>query len=89
MEKISGVLLGTLGLFYPLLIAFVIVFIYALIKRSWLAMLASAIVLYPDAWYFSGYPPFPWAKYFPVIPLLLAFIFFIMRNRRQKKVEWL
>jgi hypothetical protein len=60
VEEIMGFLLGYLRLFYPLLIASVIIFVIAVIKRSWIWMLVSAILLYPDAWYFSGYPPYPW-----------------------------
>ncbi|EPD54119.1 hypothetical protein HMPREF1210_00104 [Paenisporosarcina sp. HGH0030] len=82
MEGIIGVLLGTLGLFYPLLLASVITFVYALIKRSWIWMLISAILLYPDAWFFSGYPPFPWAKFVPLIQVILAIIFYLLKRKR-------
>ncbi|WP_342543252.1 hypothetical protein MHH33_06375 [Paenisporosarcina sp. FSL H8-0542] len=82
MEGIMGVLLGTLGLFYPLLLASVITFVYALIKRSWIWMLISAILLYPDAWFFSGYPPFPWAKFVPLIQVILAIIFYLLKRKR-------
>ena len=51
-------LLGQLGLFYPLLIASLITFVYARIKPSRIWMLLSAILLYPDAWFFSGYRHF-------------------------------
>lgn len=77
MEELIGLLLGSLGLFYPLLIASIITFICGLMKRSWIWMLLSAIFLYPDAWFFSGYPPFPWAKFVPFIQVILAIIFYL------------
>ena len=85
LEGIMGVLLGTLGLFYPLLIASVITFVYALIKRSWIWMLLSAILLYPDAWFFSGHPPFPWAKFIPLIQVILAIIFYLLKRNKSEK----
>lgn len=81
MEEVMVFLLGSLQLFYPLLIASVIVFVYGLIKRSWISMTVSAVLLYPDAWYFSGYPPFPWAKFIPIIPILIAVVFFIRKRK--------
>lgn len=84
MEGIMGVLLGPLSLFYPLLVASAITFVYALIKRSWIWMLASAILLYPDAWFFSGYPPFPWAKFVPSIQVLFAVIFYLIKRNKSK-----
>ena len=77
-------LLGQLGLFYPLLIASVLTFVYALIKHSWIWMLLSAILLYPDAWFFSGYPPFPWAKFVPLIQVIFAIIFYLMKRNKSK-----
>lgn len=77
-------LLGSLGLFYPLLIASVIIFIYALVKRSWIWMLLSAILLYPDAWFFSGYPPFSWVKFVPLIQVILAIIFYQLNRNKSK-----
>ncbi|PUB11126.1 hypothetical protein [Paenisporosarcina sp. OV554] len=82
MDGIMGVLLGTLGLFYPLLIASVITFVFALIKRSCIWMLLSAILLYPDAWFFSGYPPFPWAKFVPLIQVILAIVFYLLKRNK-------
>lgn len=84
MEAIVGVLLGTLGLFYPLLLGAILSFVYALRKRSWVWMLISALILYPDAWYFSGYPPFPWVKCVPCIQVILALIFYVNRNKTWK-----
>lgn len=77
-----GVLLGALRLFYPLLLASVITFVYALIKRSWMWMLLSAILLYPDAWYFSGYPPYNWVIFVPFIQVILAIIFYLMKRNK-------
>lgn len=79
-----GLLLGSLGLFYPLLIVSVITFIYALIKRSWGWMLLSALLLYPAAWFFSGYPPFPWARFIPFLQIIVAIIFYILKRKRAK-----
>lgn len=79
-----GFLLGSLRLFYPLLVASVITFVYAFIKRSWIWMLLSAILLYPDAWFFSGYPPFPLAKFIPFIHVVFAFVFYLMRRNQSK-----
>ena len=76
--------MGSLRLFYPLLIASVIIFVYALIKRSWVLMLVSAILLYPDAWFFSGYPPFPWAKFIPLIQVIFALIFYLMKRNKSE-----
>ncbi|HWI49014.1 MAG TPA: hypothetical protein VNU45_12400 [Rummeliibacillus sp.] len=84
MEGLIGGLLGTLGLFYPLLIASVITFIYGLIKRSWIGMLLSGILLYPDAWFFSGYSPFSWAKFIPLIQVILAIIFYLLKRNKSK-----
>ena len=84
LEEFMGLLLGSLSLFYPLLIASVITFIYALIKRSCGWMLLSAILLYPDAWFFSGYPLFPWAKFIPFIQVILAIIFYLMKRNKAK-----
>jgi hypothetical protein len=77
MEELMGFLLGSLNLFYPLLIASFIFFIYSLIKRSWISMMISAILLFPDAWFFSGYPDFPWVILLPFIQVLLAVIFYL------------
>ncbi|TKC18883.1 hypothetical protein [Robertmurraya kyonggiensis] len=85
MEDILGFLLGFLQLFYPLLLASIITFIYALIKRSWKWMLVSGILLFPDAWYFSWYPPFPWAKFIPLIQVIIAFIFFRTKGKEKSK----
>lgn len=84
MEVIMGVLLGTLGLFFPLLIASIITFVYAIIKRSWIWMLLSALLLYPDVWFISAHPPFPWAIFVPLIQVLLAIIFYL-KNRSKTK----
>lgn len=82
MEVIMGFLLGTLSLFYPLLIASVIIFVYALIKRSWKSMLISAILLYPIAWFIGAHPPFPWATYIPFIQVALAILFYFIRKNK-------
>ena len=81
VEGIISVLLGPLQLFYPLLIASIITFVYALIKRSWFWMLLSGILLYPDAWYFSGYPPFPWVKFIPLVQMVLTIILYLMKRK--------
>jgi hypothetical protein len=81
MEQLTGFLLGSLGLFYPLLIAAVLTFVYALIKRSWIWMLVSAILLYPVAWFFSGYPPFPWAKFIPLTQMIFALVFWLKKQK--------
>lgn len=77
-----GLLLGSLNLFYPLLIASVVTFVYAFIKSSWVWMILSAILLYPVAWLFSGYPPFPWAKFVPFIQIILAIIFYVLKRNK-------
>jgi len=87
MEVITGVLLGVLQLFYPLLLASVILFIYALIKRSWIWMLVSGVLLYPDAWYFSGYPPFPWVKIIPLIHVILAIILYLLSRKKENIIS--
>ena len=83
MEAITGVLLGVLQLFYPLLFTSVILFVYALIKRSWIWMLISGVLLYPDAWYFSGYPPFPWVKLIPLIQVIWAIILYLLSRKKE------
>ncbi|SEM22686.1 hypothetical protein SAMN05192533_101501 [Mesobacillus persicus] len=83
MEKLIGLLLGSFDLFYPLLIVSVFTLIYALVKRSWILMIISAILLYPDAWYFSGYPPFYWVQYIPVIHILLATNFYLRAGKKK------
>lgn len=84
MEEIMGVLLGSLGLFYPLLLASIITFVYAIIKRSWIWMLLSAIFLYPDAWLFSGYPPYPLAKFVPLIQVIWVIILYRLNRNKSK-----
>lgn len=84
MEKFMGILLGTLNLFYPLLIASVVLFIYALIKRSWILVLISAILLFPNAWYLSGTPRFPWAIFVPLIQVILAILFYFKKKNQVK-----
>ena len=68
-------------LFWFLLIFSVILFIYALYKKSWVIMASSGILLMPDVWYFSGYPPFPLVKYLPLLHLLLALLFYIKNKK--------
>lgn len=80
MEAILGLLLGVLPLFYPLLIASGIAFVYAMARRSWKAMALSGALLVPDAWYVSGYPALPWAKFVPLLQLALAIWFYAKRN---------
>jgi hypothetical protein len=84
LEEVIGLLLGSLDLFYPLLIASVIIFVYALIMRSWIMMLISATLLYPDAWFFSKYPPFPWVIFVPLILVILAIIFYLRKRNKVK-----
>lgn len=82
-----GILLGTLKLFYPLLIASFTLFIYALIKRSWILMLISTILLYPNAWYLSGTPRFPWAIVIPLFQVILAILFYFKKKYHVKLIE--
>ncbi len=79
-----GLLLGSLDLFYPLLITSVISFVYALFMQSWKIMLISAILLYPEAWYFSGSPQFTWTIFVPLIQVMLAVIFYLMKRKQIK-----
>lgn len=83
MDDILGFLLGSLHLFYPLLIASGITFVYGICTQSWVWLLISGILLFPDAWYFSGYPPYPYAKWVPLIQLFLALIFYLGRLRKR------
>ncbi|PLS18640.1 hypothetical protein CVD28_05755 [Bacillus sp. M6-12] len=76
MQEIIGFLLGDLDLFYPLLLASVFIFVYAIVKRSWAAMLLSGILLLPDAIYFSGYPSVPFAIGIPLIQVFFAVIYY-------------
>ncbi|WP_102029346.1 hypothetical protein [Salirhabdus sp. Marseille-P4669] len=85
MENIIGILLGTLQLFYPLLLISLLLFVYALVVRSWKLMLLSGLIILPDAIYFSWYPPYPYAIFTPVIHLVIAFIFYY-RHKRQKEL---
>ena len=64
METIMGVLLGSVGLFYPFLLASVVIFIYAIIKRSWIWMSLSTILLYPDAGFLVNTYHFLWQYLF-------------------------
>ena len=82
MEAILGILLGPLSLFYPLLMASILTFIYSIIKRSWIWMLLSSILLYPNAWFFSQYPPFPWAIFVPLIQVVLAILFYLRTRKK-------
>ncbi|BAB07598.1 hypothetical protein P4637_04575 [Halalkalibacterium halodurans] len=82
MEGVMSFLFGALSLFYPLLIASVLLFGYAFVKRSWVGMVVCAILLYPNAWFVSMHPPFPWVIYTPVIPIMLAAVFYLMKRTR-------
>ncbi|MCZ2258140.1 hypothetical protein [Sporosarcina sp. G11-34] len=80
METIMGVLLESLGLFYPLFLASVVTFVYPIIKRSWIWMLLSAILIFPDAWFFSKHPPFPWAIFVPLVQVVFAILFYLWKR---------
>ncbi|WP_424237906.1 hypothetical protein [Bhargavaea ginsengi] len=86
MEQVMGLLLGTLQLFFPLIVMSAITFVLGLILRSWLWMLASAVLIYPDAWYLGATPAFPWAIYVPLIPVFVALWLFLL-NKRDKKAS--
>ncbi|WP_421382214.1 hypothetical protein ACOJQI_22145 [Bacillus salacetis] len=83
MEQLTGFLLGTLDLFYPLLIASILTLVYAIRKRSWFWMIVSAVLLYPDAWFFSGYPSFAWVKFLPVIEVIFAIVFWVKKQQNK------
>lgn len=70
----SGNFFGFLFLF--LLISSFVVFGLAWYVKSWVLMIISGILLFPVTWFMSGYPPFPWAIYIPVIHLVLAIIIY-------------
>jgi hypothetical protein len=76
MEALFGFLLGTLQLFYPLLIVSVVMFVYAIFVRSWILMLISGLLIFPDVWYFSGNPPYLYVIFLPLIHVLLAILFY-------------
>jgi hypothetical protein len=86
LESLFIYLLGSLDLFYPLLILSVITFVYAFMKHSCVWMIISAILLSPDAWYFSGSPLFWWAKFIPFIHVSIAIIFYF-QYRIQKDMD--
>lgn len=81
MEELLGLLLGELHLFYPLLIASLVLFLYGFMKRSFVMMVLSGLFLFPDTWYFSGYPPFPWAKFIPLLHVMIALIFIVTKKK--------
>jgi hypothetical protein len=81
MEQVMGVLLGSLQMFYPLLVLTAIAFAIGLFRRSWPWMLASAILIFPGAWYVGATPRFPWATFVPLVPILLAVWFFLLKKR--------
>ena len=87
-EKVVEVSLGIFDLFYPLLMASAVAFVYALIKRSWKWMLFSAVLLYPDVWFLSGYPLLHWAKWMLLIHVALAGIFYFS-GRKSKTGRWI
>jgi hypothetical protein len=68
---------------YALLVASGIIFIYALVKRSWKWMLFSGILVF-QAWYISGYPAFPWAIFVPLIQVFFTVLFFATKGRIAK-----
>ncbi|MCW1927487.1 hypothetical protein [Bhargavaea beijingensis] len=84
MESVMGLLLGTLQLFYPLIVMSAIAFVLGLILRSWLWVLASAVLIYPDSWYIGGTPAFPWAIYVPLIPVFVAIWLFLSKKRNRR-----
>lgn len=54
-----------------------ITFIYAIIKRSWVAMLVCFIAILPASLYFwSGEPPVSYIGYIPIIFLILVILFY-------------
>lgn len=87
MESLMGLLLGTLQLFYPLIVMSAIAFVLGLILRSWLWMLASAVLIYPDAWYIGATPAFPWAIYVPLIPVIVALWLFLLNKRDRRSAQ--
>jgi hypothetical protein len=82
MEELMGLLLGPpLKLFYPLLIASFLTLVYGVVKRSWKSMLISGILLFPDAWYFSGYPSFPYTIFIPIMIILISIVMYRLKRR--------
>ncbi len=58
-----------------------ITFLYAIFKRSWIAMLVCFIAILPACLYFlSGEPPISYVGYLPIILLILV-IFFYKKSR--------
>lgn len=82
MESFLGILLGTLNLFYPLLICSIVIFIYGVVIRSWPAVLISGLLIFPDVWFFSGYPSYAWVILFPFIHLFITYRFY--KNKQIK-----
>jgi hypothetical protein len=53
--------------------------------RSWAWMLASAILIFPDAWYLGATPSFPLAIFVPLVPVFVAIWLFLL-NKRNRQV---
>ncbi|EMR05337.1 hypothetical protein C772_02688 [Bhargavaea cecembensis DSE10] len=87
MEQVMGFLLGTLQLFFPLIVMSAIAFVLGLILRSCLWMLASAVLIYPDAWYLGATPAFPWAVYLPLIQVFTAIWIYLSNKRNMRSAQ--
>lgn len=82
LEEILFKLLFGLNFFYPLLFTSVILFVYAIFKQSWVWMLISGILLFPNALFLFIDPlPFKLAIFIPLIQVILTIIFRMKRIR--------
>ncbi|MBB6452741.1 membrane protein YdbS with pleckstrin-like domain [Salirhabdus euzebyi] len=74
--------MGQLDLFYPLLISSVLTFLFAFAVKSWVWMLISGLLIFPNAWYFSGYPAYGFVILLPIIHVMFAIVFYRYRIKK-------
>lgn len=67
--------------FWIALLVYVITLCFAFLERSWEWVLVSGGALFPDTWYMSGYPLFPWIIVIPLLHFVLAGAFYIRHKK--------
>jgi hypothetical protein len=77
----ASIVFGALVLIFPA------TFIYGLFKKSWIAMLISGTALLPSALYFGVGGELRFALVFPLIPIVLAIIYYRKLNHKNNNAS--
>ena len=87
MEEFLSNILFSINLFYPLLFLSIGIFVYSVVKRSWLLLLASSFIILPNVLYLTYFPfPLNLAVLYVVIQLILL-ISFYLNSKKGKGME--